>query len=74
LIKTSPPLSHHSPLLATKKASRGRWRWPWEKERVFTGERVVAFDNPDANVNFLSNYVSTTKYNMVTFVPKFLFG
>ena len=36
LIKTSPPLSHHSPLLATKKASHGGWRWPWEKEQVFT--------------------------------------
>ena len=72
LIKTSPPLSHHSPLLATKKALRGRWRWPGERAGLHR-EQVVAF-NLDANANFLSNYVSTTKYNIVTFVPKFLFG
>ena len=57
-----------------KKTSRRRWRWPWQKEQVLTAERVVALNNPDANADFLSNYVSTTKYNMVTFVPKFLFG
>lgn len=57
-----------------KKASHQRWRWPWQKEQVLTGERVVALNNPDANAEFSSNYVSTTKYNMVTFVPKFLFG
>jgi hypothetical protein len=57
-----------------KKASRRRWRWPWQKEQVLTAERVVALNNPDANADFLSNYVSTTKYNMATFVPKFFFG
>ena len=57
-----------------KKASHQRWRWPWQKEQVLTGERVVALNIPDANVDFLSNYVSTTKYNVATFMPKFLFG
>ena len=69
-----PPQPPRSPSRKPKKASRRRWRWPWEKEQVLTGERVVALNNPDVNANFLSNYVSTTKYNMVTFVPKFLFG
>jgi phospholipid-transporting ATPase len=57
-----------------QKVSRRKWRWPWRKEKVLTGERVVALNNPDANADFLSNYVSTTKYNMATFVPKFFFG
>jgi phospholipid-transporting ATPase len=69
-----PPQAPQPPSHKPKKVSHRRWRWPWQKEQVFTGERVVALNNPDANVEFLSNYVSTTKYNMATFVPKFLFG
>ena len=52
-----------------------KWKWPWNREEtVLTGERVVALNNPAANGEFSSNYVSTSKYNAVTFVPKFLFG
>ncbi|KAI9733775.1 MAG: hypothetical protein M1818_007189 [Claussenomyces sp. TS43310] len=38
------------------------------------GPRIIHLNNPPANsVNkYLSNYVSTAKYNFVTFVPKFL--
>ena len=71
-----PPV--HAPPPSTsresKKAPRRKWKWPWQKETVLMGERVVALNNSDANAIFLSNYVSTTKYNMATFVPKFLFG
>ena len=69
-----PPQPPQPPSRKPKKTSRRRWRWPWEKEQVLTGERVIALNNPDPNATFLSNYVSTTKYNMVSFVPKFLFG
>jgi len=68
-----PPLSHRSPFSQTKKGSHRRGRWPWEKEQVLAGEHVVFLNNPDATANFLSNYVSTTNYNMVTLVPTFLF-
>jgi phospholipid-transporting ATPase len=51
-----------------------RWRWPWEKEEEKQGERVIALNNTIANTEFVSNYVSTSKYNMVTFTPKFFFG
>ncbi|KZT04791.1 phospholipid-translocating P-type ATPase [Laetiporus sulphureus 93-53] len=51
-----------------------RWRWPWDKrDRVLTGERLVVLNNPIMNSDFGNNYVSTSKYNLVTFVPKFLF-
>lgn len=68
------PTQAPQPPRKPKKASRRKWRWPWQKEQVMTPERVVALNNLDANTDFPSNYVSTTKYNMVTFVPKFLFG
>lgn len=52
-----------------------RWKWPWQtKEQVLTGERVIALNSPEANIDFCSNHVSTSKYNSLTFVPKFLFG
>ena len=68
------PTQSPQPPRKPKKASRRSWRWPWQKEQVLTPERVVALNNLDANTDFPSNYVSTTKYNMATFVPKFLFG
>ena len=50
-------------------------RWPWQKgDKVLAGDRVVALNNPDANTDYCSNYISISKYNVVTFIPKFLFG
>ncbi|KAF8200726.1 calcium transporting ATPase [Pholiota molesta] len=50
-----------------------KWKWPWRKETVLTGERVIALNNSVANSEFVSNFVSTSKYNLITFVPKFLY-
>lgn len=52
------------------------WKWPWEKEKVLVGERIIFLNDDGANADsgFVSNYVSTSKYNLVTFLPKFLFG
>ncbi|RDX41412.1 phospholipid-translocating P-type ATPase [Lentinus brumalis] len=56
------------------KSLKKRWKWPWDKkEQVLTGNRVVALNNPAANGDFCNNYVSTSKYNLATFVPKFIF-
>lgn len=40
------------------------------------GERTIYLNDESANqaLQFTDNYVSTTKYNVVTFVPKFLIG
>lgn len=51
-----------------------KWKWPWKKEKVLTGERVVALNNSVANAEFGSNFVSTSKYNVLTFLPKFIYG
>jgi phospholipid-transporting ATPase len=51
-----------------------KWRWPWQKPEVLTGERVIGVNTPSVNDDFLGNHVSTSKYNLATFLPKFLFG
>ncbi|KAF9453983.1 phospholipid-translocating P-type ATPase [Macrolepiota fuliginosa MF-IS2] len=58
---------------STAGQGRKKWKWPWEKEKVLTGERVIALNNSAANGEFSSNFVSTSKYNLATFLPKFLF-
>lgn len=39
------------------------------------GPRIIHLNNPPANAanKYVSNHVSTTKYNVITFLPKFLF-
>lgn len=46
------------------------------KRKPPEGERTCYLNDEKANAQFkfCSNYVSTTKYNLVTFLPKFLFG
>ncbi|KAF7321513.1 P-type phospholipid transporter [Mycena kentingensis (nom. inval.)] len=63
---TSPPRD------SKHKTPKRAWKWPWQKEKVQTGDRVIALNNAAANVDFSSNFVSTSKYNVATFVPKFL--
>ncbi|KAM0749097.1 phospholipid-translocating P-type ATPase [Meredithblackwellia eburnea MCA 4105] len=43
--------------------------------KVYTGERLLYLNNPglNAQLKFIKNSVSTSKYNPVTFLPKFLF-
>ncbi|KAF9228273.1 phospholipid-translocating P-type ATPase [Gyrodon lividus] len=56
----------------TPNTRRRKWKWPWEKEIVLASERVIALNNPFMNDNFCDNFVSTSKYNAITFLPKFL--
>jgi hypothetical protein len=46
------------------------------KPKDLTGERTIYInDQPmNAQFKFMNNYVSTGKYNLITFVPKFLAG
>jgi len=54
----------------------GQGRFPWQKEKGLTGERIVFLNDSRGNgeQGFVSNYVSTTKYSLATFMPKFLVG
>jgi phospholipid-transporting ATPase len=70
-----PPSLDQTTEKSKRKTPRFKWNWPWQrKEKVLTGERIVALNNSAANSEFCSNYVSTSKYNLATFLPKFLFG
>jgi phospholipid-transporting ATPase len=72
-----PPPAVATPLSKPQKKSwKRKWKWPWEKDTQLEGEREIYLnDTPRNDVqNFTSNYVSTSKYNMATFVPKFLTG
>lgn len=44
--------------------------------RIYEGERMIHINNQELNnpFKFCDNYVSTSKYNIVTFLPKFLTG
>lgn len=47
------------------------------KPKELAGERFIYLNDVPRNereFKYMSNYVSTTKYNMVTFLPKFLLG
>ncbi|KAH8109002.1 calcium transporting ATPase [Phellopilus nigrolimitatus] len=60
---------------APKPKRRKKWKWPWAKaDAQLQGERVIALNDfhDTHNTDFCSNYVSTSKYNAATFVPKFL--
>ncbi|KAG1828470.1 Ca-transporting ATPase [Suillus variegatus] len=51
---------------------RRKWKWPWQRDKELTAERVITLNNALMNVDYCSNFVSTSKYNMVSFLPKFL--
>jgi len=75
---SAPPSSSHMILDEKQKKRRIpriKWEWPWKKkEQVLAGERTIALNNSPANDEYCSNYVTTSKYNMATFLPKFLLG
>lgn len=73
---SSAPPSKPKPSKPWYRRRIGKVKWPWAKEEVLAGERIIALNDfgGEGNAAFESNYVSTTKYNAVTFVPKFLFG
>ncbi|KIJ33241.1 hypothetical protein M422DRAFT_264782 [Sphaerobolus stellatus SS14] len=57
-----------------QKPPRKKFKWPWQKEQEKTGERVIALNDEHVNLaeGYYSNYVSTSKYTIATFLPKFL--
>jgi phospholipid-transporting ATPase len=49
--------------------------WGKRKHDQDSGPRIIYLNNPHENSKsgFVSNHISTTKYNVFTFLPKFLF-
>jgi phospholipid-transporting ATPase len=65
--------SSADPYRSTRRR-RKRWKWPWQKEKVVKGDRIIALNDETSNVDFPSNHVYTSKFNLLTFLPKFLTG
>ncbi|KAG8908110.1 hypothetical protein FRC00_011425, partial [Tulasnella sp. 408] len=57
-----------------RQRTKRTWKWPWERQKALAPERKIWLNDHPSNEaeGYCSNYVSTTKYNLVTFVPKFL--
>lgn len=74
--RSAPTPSSGGGLKAAMKKPGGGWKWPWSKEKVLEGERTVWLNDQARNINegYPNNYVSTSKYNLATFLPKFLIG
>ncbi|ELU39138.1 phospholipid-transporting ATPase, putative [Rhizoctonia solani AG-1 IA] len=70
----SAPASSSGGLKGAMKKTGGGWKWPWAKEKVYEGERQVWLNDQARNIGegYPNNYVSTSKYNLATFIPKFL--
>ena len=73
-ISASFPGPSSRPEVPKIKRRRRKWRWPWDNDDVQRDERVIALNDfsGQQNSDFCSNYISTSKYNAASFVPKFL--
>ncbi|KAL1605265.1 aminophospholipid translocase [Paraconiothyrium brasiliense] len=63
---------------APKKRSSGVFKFGFGRGKPdpsTLGPRIIHLNNPPANATnkYIDNHVSTTKYNIVTFLPKFLY-
>lgn len=58
---------------STPKRKKG-FQWPWSKKIELSGERLIVLNNPTANSQYCSNFISTSKFNIGSFLPKFLYG
>ena len=69
-----PGSQQYSNQTSSSKKREWQWKWPWRKEKLLTRERIITLNNSLGNAGFCSNSISTSKYNVVSFVPKFLAG
>lgn len=80
MIVASAAVSARKAVAAARGGGGGIWKGIKGKltgaPRVYEGERKIFLNNPSGNagVKYVNNSVSTSKYNVITFVPKFLFG
>jgi phospholipid-transporting ATPase len=63
---------------AKKKRSAGDFKFGFRRNKIdpaTLGPRVIYLNNSPANAanKYVDNHISTAKYNVVTFLPKFLF-
>ncbi|KAK3333596.1 hypothetical protein B0T19DRAFT_130374 [Cercophora scortea] len=74
--RTDSGVSEPTPPKANKKLSNFKFGFGRGKVDPATlGPRIIHLNNPPANTanKYVDNHVSTAKYNVATFLPKFLF-
>ena len=59
---------------SSPRKQKWQWKWPWRKEKLLASERIIMLNNSSGNADFCSNSISTSKYNLISFGPKFLAG
>lgn len=77
-IDTALTDEHPPPPRAKRKFNAGDFKFGWGRNKVdpsILGPRMIQLNNPPANSSngYVDNHVSTAKYNVATFLPKFLF-
>lgn len=73
-----PPIK---PKVETDSFSRRRlsikpkslWKSFFRSKESNLGPRIIQINRPESNQGFIVNSVSTAKYNLATFLPKFLY-
>ncbi len=72
----TPQPQMERPTLSERLKPKFKFQWPWNKEEKFVGDRIIILNDEVANhqLGYPLNYVSTSKYNVITFLPKFLAG
>ena len=68
----------HQPAPKSKKFDMGNFKFGFGRSKPdpsTLGPRIIHLNNPPANAanKYVDNHISTAKYNVVTFLPKFLF-
>lgn len=53
--------------------SKPSWKSLFNRKKENLGPRIIQINQPEINQGFLVNSVSTAKYNLATFLPKFLY-
>lgn len=56
-----------------KKKSTFSWKSVFGRNEKNDGPRIIHINQNELNQGFVSNSVSTAKYNLATFLPKFLY-
>lgn len=53
--------------------SKSSWKSLFNRKKENLGPRIIQINQPETNQGFITNSVSTAKYNLATFLPKFLY-
>jgi phospholipid-transporting ATPase len=76
--QSAPSAYHDGDSAKTKKRTSGTFKFGFGRgapDPSTLGPRIIHLNNPPANSQnkYVDNHISTSKYNIITFLPKFLY-